>query len=396
LSFGGGAYCAGGDSLTNCILWGNEANDVNGSGYAVTYSCTEQIIAGVGNVHSDPCFVSGSDGDHYLSQVAAGQAVDSLCVDAGSDTAVGLGLDQCTTRTDGAGDEGVVDMGYHYGDCGPVAIVGDIDGDGDVDGDDYALFAAGWYCREHYMMARGTVVVDGNLSEWDEAVGWVALDKVYSGEPNDLNEAKFCLRWNPDANKVYVAVVVQDTNHVFTDDYVSWNASDRLEVYSQGDAAGGSGWSGTYDVAQQYYVAPNSVAGSWVSWALGEPVDPNMGLEYSVTVDGEWIVYEVGVPMFDNYGGLGGGETVVTNLTAGHVVGFDVVACTRWGAAGFGMLSENLMTGKYNNADKFARYVLIDESEGPFCDEPLCDLDGNGVCNFADLWILLEQWLAGK
>jgi hypothetical protein len=54
------------------------------------------------------------------------------------------------------------------------------------------------------------------------------------------------------------------------------------------------------------------------------------------------------------------------------------------------------MTGKSNNADQFARYVLIDESEGPFCDEPLCDLDGNGVCNFADLWILLEQWLAGK
>ncbi|MHC4500710.1 MAG: hypothetical protein ACYS21_16555, partial [Planctomycetota bacterium] len=117
--------------------------------------------------------------------------------------------------------------------------------------------------------------------------------------------------------------------------------------------------------------------------------------EYAVVIDGELITYEAAVKQFDNYGGFSG-ETIVTNLTAGHTVGFDVAASTRWGGDGFGMLAENLMTGKSGSADQFARYVLIDESAGPFCDEPVCDLDGNGICNFADLWILLEQWLAGK
>jgi hypothetical protein len=35
-------------------------------------------------------------------------------VDAGSDTAAKLGLQNKTTRTDKRGDSGIVDMGYHY------------------------------------------------------------------------------------------------------------------------------------------------------------------------------------------------------------------------------------------------------------------------------------------
>jgi hypothetical protein len=62
---------------------------------------------------ADPLFVRGPLHDYYLSQVAAGQAVESPCVDAGSDTAANLGLDGLTTRVDGGRDVGIVDMGYH-------------------------------------------------------------------------------------------------------------------------------------------------------------------------------------------------------------------------------------------------------------------------------------------
>ncbi|GAG05128.1 unnamed protein product, partial [marine sediment metagenome] len=41
-------------------------------------------------------------------------AIDSPCVDAGSDLAVALGLDRFTTRSDGVADAGQVDMGLHY------------------------------------------------------------------------------------------------------------------------------------------------------------------------------------------------------------------------------------------------------------------------------------------
>ena len=65
------------------------------------------------NIDANPLFVSGSLGDYYLSQIASGQAADSLCVDTGSNTSANLGLDELTTRTDGMPDEGTVDMGYH-------------------------------------------------------------------------------------------------------------------------------------------------------------------------------------------------------------------------------------------------------------------------------------------
>ncbi|MHC4500711.1 MAG: right-handed parallel beta-helix repeat-containing protein, partial [Planctomycetota bacterium] len=250
-------------TVTNSIFWGYDPRDV-GTGVTVTYSLLGQDVNGPGNIiGADPCFVSGPLGNYHLSQVAAGQVFESPCVDAGSDTAARLGLDQCTTRTDGAGDEAIVDMGYHYGNCGPALPAGDIDEDGDVDGDDYALFAAGWYCREPNMIAKGTAVVDGVLDEWSADVGWLELDKVYYGSPNDVNEAWFSLRWSPDANKLYAAVIARDSNHVFSDEYISWNASDRLEIYTQGDAEGGTGWVGDYNVAQQYMVGPNTAGGSW-------------------------------------------------------------------------------------------------------------------------------------
>jgi hypothetical protein len=394
-AYGWGIYCDGGSqTVNNCILWYNDGNDVEGSGYSVTYSCTEQVISGTGNIHTNPLFVTGPEGDYYLSQVAAGQAFDSPCVDAGSDTAAALCIDECTTRTDEANDAGIVDMGYHYGDCNCGLNVADIDGDLDVDLADYALFAAD-YAENSMTIPRGSVWIDGILSEWSENVEWVALDKIYDGSPNDVEEAWFALQWDGDANKVYAAVIVYDSNHVFSDEYVSWDASDRLEVYSQGDAAGGTGWYGIYDVAQHYFVGPNTVGGSWGSWPGGAEPNEDVELEHAVIVDGEQIIYEIGVKQFDNYGGFSGGDSIVTELDVGDVVGFDLVVSTRW-SGGFGMLSENLMTGKYLDAGQFARYMLVEEAGGPPCFERVGDLDGNCAVNWADLAILVESWLWEK
>ena len=65
---------------------------------------------GSGNIDADPNFAIS----YYLSQTAAGQDVNSKCVDAGSRLAVLLGLDKYTTRTDNVGDTGTVDLGFHY------------------------------------------------------------------------------------------------------------------------------------------------------------------------------------------------------------------------------------------------------------------------------------------
>jgi len=261
----------------------------------------------------------------------------------------------------------------------------DIDEDGDVDLVDFALLAADWYGGRLMTIPEGRAVVDGMLGEWLSGVQWRPLDKVYYGNPEDVTGASFALRWDPETNKIYAAVVAEDSDHVFLDEYVKWDASDRLEIYSQGDAEGGSGWPGKYNTAQQYYVAPDTFGGSWATWAWGETVGEDAGFEYAVSINDNQIIYEAGVTAFDNYGGLTGEDTVVTSLSPGTVVGFDVVVDTRRGEDGFGMLSENTMTGKYNDADRFARYFLVGRTES--------DLDGNGVVDFGDLDILAERWL---
>jgi hypothetical protein len=377
-------YAVTGTDITDSIIWGHGGRDVGGG--SVTYSCTEQSISGTGNIHDEPRFVTGPLGNYYLSQTAAGQVVDSPCVDAGSDSAVNLGMDIFTTRTDELKDKSIVDMGYHYS-FSPGSP--DIDEDGDVDFVDYAWLSMGLFYETSKQIPSGSVVVDGDLSDWPGSVQWIELDKVYWGNPNDVSGARFALQWDAATDKIYAAVVVNDSSQVFLDEYVYWNASDRLEVYSQGDAEDGTGWNRIYDVAQQYYVAHDTSDGNWATWAEGETLGIDVGLEYAVDVNGAQIIYEVGVRQFDNYGGFSGGDTVLTDLHTGHVVGFDIVANTRWDIDEFGMLSENLMMYKYNDAGKFAKYILVDKIFS-------ADLDGNGTNNYADLRVWAVSWLLGK
>jgi hypothetical protein len=110
--------------IVNCIVRGNEVEQVGGCDGQVTYSNVEGGYTGTGNIDADPLFVAGPDGCYYLSQTAAGQSTDSPCVDSGSGPAAvvcftGVGgtvcLDDLTTRIDLVNDSGTVDMGYHHG-----------------------------------------------------------------------------------------------------------------------------------------------------------------------------------------------------------------------------------------------------------------------------------------
>jgi hypothetical protein len=136
---GGGLSCSyeSKTTLVNSILWNNQGqsgaqiaigskSDEVYMQYPATLSVSYSDIQGgrsgvfveagrtlnwlAGNVNSDPLFTAS----YYLSQIGAGQAVDSPAVNAGSALATLLGLDQYTTRTDNLGDSGQVDMGFHY------------------------------------------------------------------------------------------------------------------------------------------------------------------------------------------------------------------------------------------------------------------------------------------
>lgn len=132
--------------LENCIFWGNTDDHPTGqsdqiqlfSGATATvhYSLIQDwdgSLGGIGNFSADPLFVPGPAGDYYLSQTAAGQGVNSPAVDAGSDTAVNLGLDTMTTRSDEGLDIGIVDIGYHFPITGGKLMPGDFDRNGLID-----------------------------------------------------------------------------------------------------------------------------------------------------------------------------------------------------------------------------------------------------------------------
>ncbi len=110
----------------NCIMTGNLPNNVAVTSGApairVRYSLSQGDSAetwfGTGCIDGDPLYTTGPLGDAYLSQIAAGQAGDSPCLNTGKDTI----SPYWTTRTDHAWDGGVVDMGFHYRDPDAVEL----------------------------------------------------------------------------------------------------------------------------------------------------------------------------------------------------------------------------------------------------------------------------------
>jgi len=113
-------------TVTNSIIWDNAPDQIglaNGSTATVTYSDVWGGYAGTGNINQIPWFTNGPEGTYFLSQVAAGQGLDSPCLDAGSGPAAAICfstpagtacMNQRSTRSDSFGDTDTVDMGCHF------------------------------------------------------------------------------------------------------------------------------------------------------------------------------------------------------------------------------------------------------------------------------------------
>jgi len=138
-AYGGGVFCDGTSTVTlyDCIIWDNNAGAggdelAEVAGTMTLNNCCYQNLAGdvygtpIFNncITSNPLLVNPGAADYHLEHIAAGQGSDSPCIDAGSDTAVNLGMDDKTTRTDSIADTGQVDMGWHYLGGIPPALTG--------------------------------------------------------------------------------------------------------------------------------------------------------------------------------------------------------------------------------------------------------------------------------
>jgi hypothetical protein len=109
---------AAASTATNCILWGNNANDIvnsSGGGCTLTYSCIEQsgYAGSNGNISINPEFVDAPNGDFRLSSV-------SPCIDAGNGTVAPKAdldknprFDNPLVTNTGTGDPAYSDMGVY-------------------------------------------------------------------------------------------------------------------------------------------------------------------------------------------------------------------------------------------------------------------------------------------
>ncbi|MFA5119391.1 MAG: right-handed parallel beta-helix repeat-containing protein, partial [Candidatus Omnitrophota bacterium] len=124
--------------------------------------------AGAHDINADPFFTIGNPkGDYYLSQIPAGQAVTSACVDSGSDTSASQGLDEMTTRTDDYSDTGTVDMGYHYASEGIIVDNTDSAHTSRVGSWTVSTNTAGYYGTNYEYRTAGTGV---NKFTWSPVV----------------------------------------------------------------------------------------------------------------------------------------------------------------------------------------------------------------------------------
>jgi parallel beta-helix repeat protein len=119
----------GGGSILNNIITSNgstglklslslaqvqeDYNNVAGHTTDFDYQGTDR--PGLHTISVDPLYVGpgGTEDSYFLSQRAAGQQVDSPCLDRGSGPAAGSQTDG-STATDNFPDEGILDLGFHY------------------------------------------------------------------------------------------------------------------------------------------------------------------------------------------------------------------------------------------------------------------------------------------
>ena len=91
------------DQLSRNCFYDNRLGNYNG------------ITQGPDDFSANPMLINGPLGSYYLSQSTASQSNTSPLVNAANQSAQELGLNNQTTRTDGQGDQGMADVGFHYG-----------------------------------------------------------------------------------------------------------------------------------------------------------------------------------------------------------------------------------------------------------------------------------------
>ncbi|NLE28312.1 MAG: hypothetical protein GX629_01425 [Phycisphaerae bacterium] len=231
------------------------------------------------------------------------------------------------------------------------------------------------------------IVCDGDLTEWTDAE-WAVMDQPYDGNAIDILEAYYAAKWSADGTKIYVAVKIKDSTHVFTDTYDSWNTRDGVEICLRTN-----GYSDDYtfvnsEPAQQYSIGIKNTDRNavWTAIGAGSAVPSVCEFTAGGKEDGDWLYYEVAMTPFQYMGALLDKSSVSTPVVAGQVINLDVVAAGNNGMY-TGMKSENMLQWKSQEYTKFGLHKLV----ATLVSIP-GDANRDGMVNVGDLGILAANY----
>jgi hypothetical protein len=90
-------------------------SDVDGGQSSVFLGPGCTLNWGPGMIDADPLFFDPASGDYHLQQDPCQPGIVNPCVDTSGNLVTNNGYYTCSTKTNNDNDEGIVDMGFHYG-----------------------------------------------------------------------------------------------------------------------------------------------------------------------------------------------------------------------------------------------------------------------------------------
>lgn len=204
----------------------------------------------------------------------------------------------------------------------------------------------------------GRIRIDGRLEDWRKAE-WTPLTQTLDSNPENISNAEWSVQWNDDP-ALFIAVRYNDANLVLQDGFASSNAQDCIELFVRGDTGSRpADYSKDQKSAQQYvFGLSKDKKTAWKKLANINSFPIHNPADVAVMLTGNTLVYEIMVPIYDEFDPASRRNTQTTEAIEELEIGVDI-AIVDVGAKGYaGRKSENTMLNKDHNADAIAEHTL--------------------------------------
>jgi hypothetical protein len=204
----------------------------------------------------------------------------------------------------------------------------------------------------------GRIRIDGQLNDWRN-IKWTPLDETLAGNPVNISNAQWALRWNDDA-MLYIAVRYDDAGIVLQNSCANSNAQDCVEIFVRGDTGSQPiDYSENQSSAQHYiFGLSKDKITPWKKLANTDPFPAHNPATAAVTLSGNTFTYEIAVPLYDRFSAKSRRQSQTSEVAPEFEIGVDI-AIVDIGTNGYaGMKSENTMPDKDRNADHIAEHTL--------------------------------------